>query len=63
MHFRCSICNSVSSPEIETTVGDHRPGRFFEDPKNKLFMICSKCFEEIQSTKDEMEDSNEISCY
>lgn len=42
---RCSICNHVSSEDIQTELGDFTKGEFVPDPKNELHFICIVCKE------------------
>lgn len=42
---RCSICNHVSSEDIQTELGDFTKGEFVPDPKNELHYICIVCKE------------------
>lgn len=42
---RCSICNHVSSEDIQTELGDFSKGEFVPDPKSSLFYICMPCKE------------------
>lgn len=51
--FRCSICNKVSTPEIETFPGDYKSDFFVEDPKDKNNFICGECREIIDQTNAE----------
>lgn len=47
-YFRCSICNSVSSENISTDIGDYKPNTSFtEDPKDHNHFICITCKEVI----------------
>jgi hypothetical protein len=40
---RCSICNKVSSHDIQTNLGDFTKKSFVPDPKNPMFFICEEC--------------------
>lgn len=40
---RCSICNKVSSLDIETDIGDFSKDNFVPDPKNNSHFICTEC--------------------
>lgn len=53
---RCTICNCVSSEDIETTIGDYRPGMsFVPDPKDSLGFICLECQDVIQDQRFDYE--------
>jgi len=41
--YRCSICNKVSDPSIETEVGDTVRGHFHPDPKYRESYLCDAC--------------------
>jgi hypothetical protein len=58
MIHRCTLCNKVNNPEIETEYGDFSEYMAFRpDPENPLFDICMECFEDIEDQfPDEEED-------
>jgi hypothetical protein len=43
LNTRCSICNVVSSRDIETSVGDYRATGFVADPADSKHYICDEC--------------------
>ncbi len=51
MKYRCSICNRVSSGDIQTNLGDLAPGQFCSDPKDKSQYICMDCNGSIENVK------------
>lgn len=52
---RCTICNCVSSEDIETTIGDYRRGMSFApDPITSGF-ICMECQDVIQDQRFDYE--------
>ena len=55
-YHRCTICNSVSNEDIETSIGDYRPGMSFTpDPILKDSFICIECADVIQDQRFEYE--------
>ena len=53
---RCSICNTVNIPEIETNIGDYRDHSYWvNDPKDPNHFVCGECdagIEEIRRDYD-----------
>lgn len=41
--YRCSICNKVSSRDIETNYEETTKHTFVRDPKDKQHFICMDC--------------------
>ncbi|QIG69419.1 hypothetical protein EVB79_049 [Rhizobium phage RHph_N3_13] len=55
-YHRCTICNSVSNEDIETSIGDYRPGMSFTpDPIHKDSYICIECADVIQDQRFDYE--------
>ena len=53
---RCGICGNVSNENIETNIGDFRPGMSFtQDPKDKNQFICVDCSEVINDLRFDYE--------
>ena len=53
---RCSICNSVNIPDIETDLGDFRERMNFRpDPNDSMFDVCIECAEVIDDVLMEFE--------
>lgn len=53
---RCTICNCVSSEDIETTIGDYRRGMSFApDPIHRNSFICMECQDVIQDQRFDYE--------
>ena len=51
---RCSICNTVNSPFIETNIGDYKiKMSFTEDPKDSMHEICIECIESIEEVRSD----------
>lgn len=44
-HRRCSVCNRVSSKDIETNALETYKGNFVPDPINRLHFVCVDCKE------------------
>lgn len=55
---RCSICNKVSSRDIETNLGDFMNKSFVPDPKNSQFYVCVDCKESHESLMLDYERAN-----
>lgn len=53
---RCSVCDAVSSPEIETNQGDYTSMKFHHDPRDPTGMICSTCYNEVEEANSEFFD-------
>lgn len=54
--FRCSICNKVSSQELEDGCSPYHEDYYVPDPKDKLHWICLECAEIIFDINKEFED-------
>lgn len=57
--FRCTICNKVSRPEIETDSGDFKHDYYVEDPIDPASFICGECKEAIDLINLDFEDMEE----
>lgn len=58
--FRCTICNKVSRPEIETDSGDFRHDYYVEDPIDPTSFICGECKETIDLINLDFEDTGDF---
>lgn len=53
---RCTICGTVSNENIETNIGDYRPGMSFApDPAYKNSFLCMECQDVIQDQRFDYE--------
>jgi len=55
-YHRCCICGCVSNEDIETSIGDYKPGQYFTaDPIHPDSMICGDCSDVIQDQRFDYE--------
>lgn len=60
-HFRCVICNSVSSETIQTNIGDYHPNMpFVPDTKYKENHTCITCREVIDDMLHDYQLQDEL---
>lgn len=53
---RCSICNCVSSEDVETEIGDYQGYTYFvNDPKDPSHFICGACDEVVKDLRNDYE--------
>lgn len=57
---RCSICNKVSSPGIQTNYGEYSKKPFVPDPKDPLYFICMDCKEAHETTMLDYQRQDEL---
>lgn len=59
LNHRCTICNSVSSSEIQNAIGDLNKDSYVPDTKGQGF-ICSKCDGIISNLHFEYEADDDV---
>ena len=61
IHQRCSICSSVSNPEIAYSAEQYTPNlSFFVDPEDDTKTICSLCQNEHEDVMTTWHIINEV---